>query len=291
MKRLVIYHASCADGFTAAWVAWLKYGDSADYVPAQYGDSPPAVRGRDVLIVDFSYPRETLLRMHSEAESLLVVDHHKTAEKDLSGLSFCRFDQGWCGAALTWLELKPQPDRLLSPLICYVQDRDLWKWELPESKAINAYIATVPRDFKRWSELDKELDNRDSQGWPSPTIGDLQSCVDKGRVALRVVEQYVESQQSRAGTVTISGHQVPCINTTFAISELVGALAEGQRFAAGWFQRDDGRFVYSLRSRGDGGADMAEIARGYGGGGHKNAAGFTVDALLPACGVDVDDDH
>ena len=31
MKSLVIYHASCADGFGAAFAAWLKLGDDAEH--------------------------------------------------------------------------------------------------------------------------------------------------------------------------------------------------------------------------------------------------------------------
>ena len=37
MKPLVIYHASCADGFGAAFAAWLKFGDDAEYVACSYG--------------------------------------------------------------------------------------------------------------------------------------------------------------------------------------------------------------------------------------------------------------
>ena len=92
-------------------------------------------------------------------------------------------------------------------------------------------------------------------------------------------ERYVEEQVGRARETVLGGQTVPCINTTFAISELVDALAEGKPFAAGWFQRDDGRFVYSLRSR-KGGIDVSEIARQYGGGGHRNAAGFTQEKMI-----------
>jgi hypothetical protein len=220
MKKLVIYHANCADGFTAAWVAWLRNGDCAEYLPAQHGDDPPDVTGRDVLIVDFSYPRATLLEMKAKAASLLVIDHHKTAQTELEGLDFCIFDMTTCGAILTWFRLQLLPNRV-PLLISYVNDRDLWKWELPQSREINAYIATIPKEFERWSLLEREI------------ADGFQGTVSLGKVALSVVEQYVETQKSRAGRATIGGHEIPCINTTFAVSELVGALAEGQPFAAG----------------------------------------------------------
>ena len=31
MRQSVLYHANCADGFGAAWAAWQKLGDDADY--------------------------------------------------------------------------------------------------------------------------------------------------------------------------------------------------------------------------------------------------------------------
>jgi len=43
-------------------------------------------------------------------------------------------------------------------------------------------------------------------------------------------------------------------------------------FGAAYFVRDDGKKVYSLRSVGD--FDVSEVAKKYGGGGHRNAAGF-----------------
>ena len=48
-----------------------------------------------------------------------------------------------------------------------------------------------------------------------------------------------------------------------------------------WISREveNGRYKVSLRSRGD--VDVEQVARRHGGGGHKNAAGFTTEATLP----------
>lgn len=37
MKPLVLYHASCADGFGAAFAAWLVLGDDADDMTNKIG--------------------------------------------------------------------------------------------------------------------------------------------------------------------------------------------------------------------------------------------------------------
>ena len=60
-------------------------------------------------------------------------------------------------------------------------------------------------------------------------------------------------------------------------SDVAGELSESRPFAATYFDTQDGKRVYNLRSR-DGGQDVAEIARKFGGGGHQHAAGFTLPA-------------
>lgn len=267
-KRLVVYHASCVDGFTAAWVAWRKYGDSAEYVAAHYGDNIrdlPNPAGLDVLIVDFSYPREDLENLRKVARSVRVLDHHKTAEAALTGLDYCVFDMNRSGASLTEDELFPGCER--SSLVAYVEDRDLWRWKLPDSREVSAWIASWKFEFPAWSMLAKDLDQN------------RKNIVAQGSAILRALDKHVEDQVKNASRIKLGGHVVPCINTTYAVSELVGKLAESAHFAVGWFQRQDGRFVYSLRSRGD--FDVSEVAKGFGGGGHRNAAGFTVDSLFP----------
>jgi uncharacterized protein len=53
MQPLCIYHGCCADGFTAAWVVWKFYGE-VEFHAATHGESPPAVDGRELYVVDFA---------------------------------------------------------------------------------------------------------------------------------------------------------------------------------------------------------------------------------------------
>jgi oligoribonuclease NrnB/cAMP/cGMP phosphodiesterase (DHH superfamily) len=275
----IIYHANCLDGFTAAWVAWRKYGDDAEYIAANYGDEPVEALGEDLLILDFSYPRRHLEYMAKVANSIRVLDHHKTAEADLAGLDFCTFDMKRSGAGLAWDALfgTDGVDRYSSrpSLVNYVEDRDLWKFVLEESRAVSAFVSSFERTFATWGWIDKRLQCEPDR------------CIAEGQAILRALNGYVDGLRDKWRCGHIGGYDVPVINTTHAISELVGALAELQEgdgsrvpFAAGWFQRQDGKFIYSLRSRGEQGFDVSAIAKQYGGGGHKNAAGFTVDKLV-----------
>ena len=87
MPPICIYHANCMDGFGAAWVVWKYFGGEVGMHAAGYGSPPPEVGGRDVVIVDFSYKREVLEALAKEARSVLVLDHHKTAQEDLAGVA------------------------------------------------------------------------------------------------------------------------------------------------------------------------------------------------------------
>ena len=126
MKPLVIYHGNCADGFSAAWCFWRRYGDACEYLAGVYQQEPPDVAGRDVYLVDFSYKRTVVLRMLEQASHITLIDHHKTAIEDLSGIESGKFsaftDLNRSGATLAWDFLFPGEDRPL--LLGHVEDRD-----------------------------------------------------------------------------------------------------------------------------------------------------------------------
>lgn len=125
----VLYHANCKDGFGAAWAAYQHFGESAKYIPVQYSEPLPEIEdGDNVFIVDFSYSRDILVPL-SERCNLTVIDHHKTAFEALTGLNFATFDMNRSGAVLTYKHFFP--DRTPPDLLFYIQDRDLWLWNLP----------------------------------------------------------------------------------------------------------------------------------------------------------------
>ncbi|MCI0558537.1 MAG: hypothetical protein MN733_08585, partial [Nitrososphaera sp.] len=158
--KYVLYHGNCPDGFTAAWAAWKSLGDSAKYIPVSYGrDLPEIEEDRAfppiVYIVDFSYSRDVLIALNEKAV-VRVLDHHKTAEADLAGLSFCTFDMTKSGAMLSWEYFRP--GRTPVPrIVQYVQDQDLWRWALPNSKEISAWYMSYEYSFEKWDMLESEL--------------------------------------------------------------------------------------------------------------------------------------
>jgi oligoribonuclease NrnB/cAMP/cGMP phosphodiesterase (DHH superfamily) len=99
--------------------------------------------------------------------------------------------------------------------------------------------------------------------------------IEEGMSIQRYYRTLVEQAKKHAFTRDIGGHRVPVVNASmFMSSEVAGELAEGNPFAAVYAETEKG-VIWSLRSR-EGGVDVSEVAKRFGGGGHKHAAGFTV---------------
>lgn len=273
MKRLVIYHGNCYDGVTAAWVCWARFGTGAEYVPLNYSDQPPAdVYGRDVVIVDFSFKRDVMLKLMREAKSVLVLDHHKTAQEALQNLGDgVVFDMERSGAGLAWdfLMQSPRPS-----LVNYVEDRDLWRFALPHSKQITAWIQSFDINLEVWiNEVAPQFDEERARM--------------EGASLLRMQDKYVRQICANAKLRRIGKKEEyvgPYVETSILMSEVCDHLIHNYPpgnypFSFYSFRRKDGKYQYGLRSRSSD-FDVSAIAKEYGGGGHKNAAGFEVEEPL-----------
>jgi nanoRNase/pAp phosphatase (c-di-AMP/oligoRNAs hydrolase) len=246
-----------------------------EFYEGVFGQPPPDVKGRDVVLVDFSYPRDQMFTLAKDAKSLLVLDHHKTAQETLQlwvapQNTTVIFDMNKSGAGLAWDYYFPKAERPF--LVNYVEDRDLWNWKLPHSRELNAYISILPFVFEAWTAA--HIGGMIPEG--------ITESIKMGRAALAKTAQYVAEVKKNAYLTVFEGHTVPIVNAPQVdISELVHSLCEDggyHPFAMGFGQRSDGMFAYSLRSIGD--FDVSELAKRYGGGGHKNSAGFTSHGLV-----------
>lgn len=288
-RPLVIYHANCPDGFTAAWVA-ARALDGAELFEGRYGDDPPydLARGRDVYVVDFSYPREKLLALNDAARTspggavartpwmLRVLDHHRTAEADLQDLPFCTFDMDRSGAALAWDFFHPNERGRRPWIVDYVQDRDLWRFELPNSEEVSLWIRCAGYSLEAWDEMADRL---------------LDDVLEEARGCKRYLDHYVDDALRNAYSVRFE-YQIPdpqgapadllwteepavAVNVSYTgISDVLNGALErtGVRVAVGWHITSDGDVFCSLRSVK--GFDCSLIARHFGGGGHAQASGF-----------------
>jgi len=266
-EKLCIYHGNCLDGFAAAWAVRFALGDRVEFYKGIHQQAPPDVKDRDVILVDFSYKRDVLETMLGVAASITILDHHISAEKDLSALLRAGrikglFDMDKSGAMLAWQWFNPEQPA--PALIAYIQDRDLWQFRLDGSREINAALSSYPYDFCLWDKFmadDAAVEalRRDGQAIERKLQNDVQQLIASG-----------------VRRMVIGGYDVPVLNVSSAyVSDAGHILSVGEAFAACYWDHANGR-SFSLRSDIDG-MDVAEVAKKYGGGGHEKAAGFTVE--------------
>lgn len=262
---LVLYHANCTDGFCSAWIAH-QHCLNAEFIPVQYGQPAPDVTGRTVLIADFSYKRPAMTQILLDAKQVVVLDHHKTARQELLGLhgikdSIVLFDMDRSGAGMTWDYFNPDKPR--PTIVQYVEDRDLWRHSLPDCHEYTAALRSYPQDFGTWNGL--EMVTPHTHHWVN--------FINEGAAILRSQKLIVDQHVSHARPCKLAGVTGAAVNATVFFSEIAGKLAEGRPFGAAYFDRDDGKRQWSLRSTEDG-IDVSELATQFEGGGHARAAGF-----------------
>lgn len=312
MNTYVLYHANCYDGFGAAFAAWLNFGHGADYISVSYGNPPPTMEpGSNVYIVDFSYPAATLLALAREHAQVVVLDHHASAQKDLVPATFLdlfaipqtslmltdesndgfltvigklkiKFDMNHSGAVLAWHYW--HPDFMLPKFFAYLQDRDLWKFDLPQSQEVSCALRSYPMAFAVWKQfLERDPDcNRlqtEGEACLRLTNQQVEIMADNARMAvfnLNDTPQIIfNANLSAACGNTENCYEVPVANTTVFFSEVGNRLLEmypEASFAAYYLDRKDGKRQWGLRSRPD--FDCSIVAKAFSGGGHKQAAGF-----------------
>lgn len=270
-RNIVIYHGNCPDGFGAAWCFYhagsLK-GINYEFHAGIYQDPPPDVTDAIVYLVDFSYKRPIVEEMLSKAKKVYLIDHHKSALEDLASLeaeNFIKFtDMNRSGAGLAWDFLFPGSPR--PALINIIEDRDLWRFKFPNTKEICAGLFAKPYDFVLWNDLmyngTEEL-RKAGEAINEKFLKDLNEFLP------------LTSRYMALGSFFMKVANVPYMWASEAGNLLANEHSHG--VAATYFDTVDHR-VFSLRSvqKGEVEIDVSLIAQKFGGGGHKNAAGFKV---------------
>lgn len=303
---ICVYHGGCDDGFGAALAVHMRWGDSVVYVPGAYGgfEWPRDLDGKRILFVDFSLKQAQMRELVNgglvgvRPHSVVVLDHHKTAEAELRPWSIggksgppadlrgkgtgtsalaridellalnemeniepivAFFDMNKSGARMAWEFCHSSYE--VPRLIEYVEDRDLWRFAFAETKAVSAALRTYPHEFSVWGGF----------------LADPSRLVTEGSVALRSHDKNVSAFIKNRYWADVGGVNVPVVNVPYHYaSDCADAMLKAEPdapFCASWFRRADGKVQWSLRSRDDR-MDVSEVATRMGGGGHRNAAGF-----------------
>ena len=257
---LVIYHGNCTDGFGAAYAAWKLLGDRAEYHAAKYGAPPPNMSGKNVVVLDFSYDNTTTKRLMKEAKSFFIIDHHKSAMIELHDVTCTLFDMNHSGAMLAWKFFHPGKDA--PRLIKFIEDRDLWKWEIPYSKEFSAAFDMVPFDFEEFSKFEDD--------------SAVDDAIKRGSYILAYSKTVISKLAKHASSRQMDGKEVLVVNSPHWMSEIGNALSPKCDYALIWYYDHASRQVkVSLRAHHED-ADVSEVAKKYGGGGHRKASGFAL---------------
>jgi oligoribonuclease NrnB/cAMP/cGMP phosphodiesterase (DHH superfamily) len=274
-RPLVIYHGhNCPDGFASALAAWLFYDGQAEFLGLDHGDirtvaDLPDMSGRAVYILDFSFSAEIMRGIDAQAAKLVMLDHHKSAAEHLTDFA-CRcgvvhFDMHKSGARLAWEFFhtdKPLPD-----LIRFIEDRDIWVWQYPESAGFLAALDMEPFDFAHWAAIvafDAEQ---------------LQRFMARGRAMDDKFNKLAADIAEGAQPLVFNGQTGLMVNAPSVFHSVVGDMlsAKSGTFALMWSANKGGVIKAGLRSQRN--FDCIALARSMGGGGHAQACGFKMGAI------------
>ncbi len=300
----VLYHDRCPDGFAAALAARMVHGEAARCIGARHGDALPEIHGGTVYVLDFAYPLEAMQAIVHQAERLVWLDHHASVldtaaalrawlgheelsppgpgcaqpappwgEKTHSGrpsvfLESERakivLDMDRSGATLAWNHFFPgQP---VPRLIRHVEDRDLWRWHLPETPGYTSALDDLPFDFELWREL---LERHEADG------GAYAEFVRIGQIGQNKYLKLCEQIAEKAEPIVIDGIAGLQVNASGEFASQVGNLlaARSGTFALIWYVKEG---MMRLSFRGTADFNVIPLAQKYGGGGHRAAAGARV---------------
>lgn len=150
-ERVCTVPSPCRDGFASAAIMALVFQLKDDHRPVTYvGVDPskldetldrlfesPPVSGASLYSVDVSFKRAPYNRVMQRFDDVCIIDHHKTTREEFSDScpSNIVFDNDLCGCTLTWRHfMGGEPTPLL---LKYMQDRDLWRTDMPSSEVVN----------------------------------------------------------------------------------------------------------------------------------------------------------
>lgn len=266
MKHIVIfYHKNCLDGFTSAWAAWKKFGAKADYI----GLDPrrPAVsnlKNKTIFFLDIICSESDLKKLVRENKNVTVIDHHASRKDMIHFASEAVFDLAHSGAALSWQYFHPH--KKMPMLVRHIEDYDLWRFRLSGTKEINSFLAIQDFTFKNWDKATADFENPAKR----------KKILEAGKLLVHADEIITKRLIDRGQKVRFVGKFALAINSPVLNSE-IGQEILRRGFAVGivW-KEENGDIDVSLRSKK--GIDVSKIAKKFGGGGHKNAAGFRLKA-------------
>lgn len=282
------YHASDMDGWCSAAIIakYTKNYNKEDYIGIDYNRNKITnyditdIRNEDVYISDISFTEENkhiLLRLVNQGNRVHWNDHHESSliinklYTEIRAIPGIR-DKAHSGAYNTYLYLYGT-NATVPAVIDYVSDWDCFTFKYGDTTKYFKYGIdldvwyTYPLSTQ-WSML---LNNfRDS--------GYLSRIISNGEIIYKyITNEYRGYCKANIFESTIDNYKCAVINRS-SNSLIFGDLYNEYPIVSA-FVFDGEKYKYSLYSSNKD-IDCSAIAKKYGGGGHKGAAGFTSDKII-----------
>ena len=233
---MIISHANCMDGLVATWLANKVLNLPEDQIIFMIYDEDKIeeflrsekAKDQDIYMLDFSFKKDKLLTLAQQAKSIVILDHHKTAEQELKEgerlypnhvkvifdmtKSGCKLAYEYFKKELSYIFWENTPSIRL--FIDYVEDRDLWNWKLPNSRLYNLALRsyelfgsdiTINQSFQTLDEIAKI------------TVGEM---VTIGANLERYQNQLIKQALKSTAEVIIEGHVILVVNSCLFQSEI-----------------------------------------------------------------------
>lgn len=265
-RTVILYHGGCPDGFGGAYAAWKKFGDSAEYIGLSRGNTlPEGLEGAHLYFIDFCYTKEVMDHFISIASKVTVLDHHEGVADVIQSMPEFVYETEMSGAGIAWRYF--HPDTQLPTLLAHVQDDDLFRFALPDTRAVMTYLEVHPFEFTFWDETTQTLDD--------PTK--RESLFERTRIYAEYFELLAQDAADHAKLVSFEGYECyfGTAHPVKSLKSMVGHLLAEKKGPFGLVvtAHPNG---YGVSIRGDGSVDVSKIAQKYGGNGHPNSSGFLI---------------
>lgn len=280
---IVIYHYPCCDGFGSAYIVKRYYQETNNtrdikYIGVGYGSKVPNVKDKNVLICDYSYPLSVMKKIQCLARSVLIIDHHKTAQHDLKSIDdSCKiFNMDHSGAVLTWKYF--YSDIEVPMMLQYIEDIDIWKKELPDNDAFSAWFNTIDTTFELYDTIctcPGELEKGIEIGKSFIRINRF----NKLKIASKSAPKLIEFTNRGMSEYKMVAH----VNSSVLASDIGHCAFDVHPFidfSTVYSVKDySNTTTFSLRST-NYHTDVGTLSKNYlGSGGHHNASGAMIPAI------------
>jgi len=283
MKSVCFFHDDM-DGICSAAIVKRCHCYDCEFVEVKYGmtleEQRELIKKYDtswrVIVVDFSFDAEIMKQLADETGAFCWIDHHASAANRLKKLWNSKGIEGKrsiqsAACELTWLWFNPPddfPDRPVPRCVQLIGDWDMWKFKYgDETRAFHeaAWLELNNPETDEWHWL---LDGEsDANRWDA--------LMEKGFALLQAKQARVRKAFENGEDCDFFGHRARVCNSSVDISDIGNyAVEQGYDIGVIWKYKSR-RFEISLRSKGD--LDVSKLAEKFKGGGHKNAAGFSVN--------------